>query len=204
MRKSATAAAIAAAFLLAGLPAQAFDPPPRAATCAVCHGEVAPSPFAGVPTIHGQPVTALENALYDFRATIRPCRKPECAAGQPCPEVDFCALVRQLSDDEIAALAAWYAAQPYAAVSQDWHPALAAHGEALHMAHCESCHSDGGLSPDNQATILRGQPKSYLHTAIRDFSHDRRIAVAEMDAIIRELSDEDIDALVEFYARPAQ
>ena len=204
MRKRATAAAIAAAILLAGPPAQASDSPPTAATCAACHGAVAPSPYAGVPTIHGQPVTALENALYDFRATIRPCRKPECAAGEPCPELDFCALVRQLSDDEIAALAAWYSSMAYAPLTQDWHPALAARGEVLHSAHCESCHSGGGLSPENQATILRGQPKSFLRSAIRDFRHDRRIAVAEMDAVIGDLSDEDVDALVEFYARPAQ
>jgi sulfide dehydrogenase cytochrome subunit len=204
MNKSAIVAAIAAAVLLYGPPAQASEPPPKAALCAACHGSAAPSPYGGVPTIHGQPATALENALYDFRATIRPCRKPECGSGQPCPELDFCAIVRELSDEEIAALAAWYASQPYAALSQDWNPALAARGEALHAAHCESCHSGGGLSPENQATILRGQPKSYLHAAIRDFRHDRRIAVAEMDAMIRDLSEEDIAALVEFYARPVQ
>jgi sulfide dehydrogenase cytochrome subunit len=204
MRKSATAAALIAAILLCGPSGHAADPPPKAATCAACHGEAAPSPYAGVPTIHGQPATALENALYDFRATIRPCRKPACGPGQGCPDLDFCAIVRELSDDEIAALAAWYAAQPYAAQSQDWNPALAARGQALHAAHCESCHSGGGLSPDNQATILRGQPKSYLREAIRDFRHDRRIAVAEMDAIIRDLSAEDIEALVEFYAQPVQ
>lgn len=204
MRKSAIVAAIAAAILFCGPAAWAADPPPKTAMCAACHGEAAPSPYEGVPTIHGQPVTALENALYDFRATIRPCRKPDCSPAQSCPEIDFCAIVRELSDEEIAALAAWYAAQPYAALSQDWHPALAARGEVLHATHCESCHSGGGLSPGNQATILRGQPKSYLHAAIRDFSHDRRIAVAEMDAVIRDLSEQDIDALVEFYARPVQ
>ena len=204
MHKSATVAAIAAAFLLYGPPVAAADPPPKAALCAACHGEAAPSLYPGVPTIHGQPVTALENALYDFRATIRPCRKPECGPGQSCPDLDFCAIVRELSDDEIAALAAWYAAQPYAVMSQDWNPALAARGQALHAAHCESCHSGGGLSPENQATILRGQPKSYLHAAMRDFRHDRRIAVAEMDVTLRDLSEQDIAALVEFYARPVQ
>ena len=204
MRKSATVAAIAAAVLLYGLPAAAADPPPKAVLCAACHGEAAPSPYTGVPTIHGQPATALENALYDFRATIRPCRKPECSPGQSCPDLDFCAIVHELSDEDIAALAAWYAAQPYASMSQDWNPGLAARGEALHAAHCESCHSGGGLSPENQATILRGQPKSYLHAAMRDFRHDRRIAVAEMDVTLRDLSEEDIAALVEFYARPVQ
>jgi sulfide dehydrogenase cytochrome subunit len=204
MYKSAAVAAFAAAVLLYGLPVAAAEPPAKAALCATCHGGDAPSPYGGVPTIQGQPASALENALYDFRATIRPCRKPDCGPGKPCPELDFCAIVRELSDEEIGALAAWYASQPYAAQTQDWNPALAARGQALHAAHCESCHSGGGLSPENQATILRGQPKSYLHRAIRDFSHDRRIAVAEMDAIIRDLSEQDIAALVEFYARPVQ
>jgi sulfide dehydrogenase cytochrome subunit len=204
MKKGAMLVLAAAFSLLVPIAAGAADPPPKSALCGVCHGDQAPSPYGGVPTIHGQPAVALENALYDFRAGIRPCRKPECGPAEYCPELDFCAIARELSDEEIAALSAWYAAQPYRAKTQDWNPALAARGEALHAAHCESCHAGGGLSPQDQATILRGQPKGYLKSAIRDFAHDRRIAVAEMDAVIRDLSDEDVAALAEFYARPVQ
>ena len=204
MPRGAFIAAIAAAVLFSAAPAQAADPPPKAALCAACHGESGPSPWPGVPTIHGQPAEALENAMYDFRATIRPCRKPECGSGKACPDLDFCAIARELTDEEIGALAAWYSAQPYAAAVQDWNPALAARGEALHLAHCASCHGAQGLAPRDQATILRGQRKEYLRGAIGDFSHDRRIAVAEMDALIRSLSADDVEALVEFYARPVQ
>ena len=55
-----------------------------------------------------------------------------------------------------------------------------------------------------QATILRGQRKAYLRLAMEDFRQERRVAVAEMDAMIRALSDDEMAALVEFYASPRQ
>jgi cytochrome subunit of sulfide dehydrogenase len=180
----------------------ASEPPPQLELCAACHGAQAPSPFPNVPTIQGMPVAVLDNALYDFRATIRPCRKPDCGPDRNCPQIDFCGLVAGLSDEDIGALAAWYAAQPFAPVSQAWDAELASAGRLLHEAQCESCHAGGGATPVDQAGLLRGQPKGYLRIALEDFRQERRVAVAEMDALIRALTDEQLDALVEFYASP--
>lgn len=176
--------------------------PPQAKACAACHGAEAPSPHAAVPTLHGLPASALENALYDFRAGLRDCRKLGCDDSADCPEVDFCAIVGGLGDDDIAVLTQWYAAQPYAAVEQSWDPGLAEKGRAVHEAQCESCHSDGGANALDQASILRGQPKAYLRAAIEDFRQERRISVAEMDAGLRELTGAQLEALLEFYASP--
>lgn len=176
--------------------------PPEAQSCAACHGTEAPSSYPAVPTIHGLPASALENALYDFRAGLRSCRKLECGDSAACPEVDFCAIVAGLDDDDIDVLSQWYAAQPYAAVEQSWDPGLAEQGKVLHQTRCESCHSDGGTNALDQASILRGQPKPYLRAAIEDFRQERRISVAEMDASLRELTGDQVEALLEFYASP--
>jgi cytochrome subunit of sulfide dehydrogenase len=187
--------------LLAGAAAAEFEPM-VGVECAPCHGVQAPSPFPNVPTIHGLPEGVLNNALYDFRATIRPCRKVECGGEGECPELDFCVTMASLSDDDIDAITRWYATRTFVPAGEPWDPALAEQGAALH-ARCESCHAGGGADPTAGASILRGQRKGYLRLAIEDFRHDRRVSVAEMDVTLRELSEEDITALVEFYASPA-
>jgi len=178
--------------------------PPEVQTCAVCHGASAPSPFASVPTIHGLPEAVLDNAMYDFRASIRPCRKVDCEGVADCPELDFCAIAARLTDDDIAALARWYSLQPFAPAGESWDAGLAARGRELHLARCESCHVRGGTASVEEASILRGQRKAYLKLALQDFGTDRRIAVAEMHAKILDLSPEEIAALVEYYASPRE
>lgn len=198
------ATAVLAVIGLVVFAAAAFaDKPQQALVCASCHGAEAPSPFASVPTIHGLSFAVLDNALYDFRATIRPCRKPDCGDAADCPALDFCSIAAALSDDDIETLARWYAEQPYRPVEQSWDPALARQGEVLHREQCESCHAEGGSRATDDASILRGQPKAYLRLAIEDFRQERRVAVAEMDALLRALSDEEVAALVEFYASAA-
>lgn len=197
-----TAAGILFAHIWLGISVATAEAPAQVELCAECHGAEAPSPYPTVPTIHGLPLAVLDNALYDFRATIRPCRKPDCGEAD-CPDLDFCTIAATLDDEDIEALAKWYAAQPYAPVSQPWDPALAAVGRELHEARCESCHGGGGTRPSEEAGVLRGQPRAYLRMAMEDFRQDRRVAVAEMDVLLRELSDHELDALVEFYASPA-
>lgn len=184
--------------------AVAAEAPAEVEVCAACHGAEAPSPYPTVPTIHGLPQAVLDNALFDFRATIRPCRKPDCGADTKCPEIDFCAIAAGLTDEQIGALARWYASRSFVPAGEPYDAALAARGAQLHADKCNSCHTDGGASSVDQATILRGQRKAYLGTAMEDFRQERRVAVAEMDAMIRALSDEEVAALVEFYASPRQ
>lgn len=202
MLKSALLVAVATLLLLGAAPVPAADPPAQAETCVACHGAEAPSPFPAVPTIHGMPQLVLENALYDYRATIRPCRKPGCGAGPDCPQLDFCSIVRGLSDEDIQVLAEWYASRDYAPLAQPFDAGLAARGAELHAAGCESCHGAGGSRPQDQASILRGQPREYLVNAMNDFRQERRVAVAEMHALLQALSEDDVKALVEFYVSP--
>lgn len=198
----------AAPVLLALLPvvaaASAADAPPQVPVCAACHGLEAPSPHEQVPTIHGLPETVLENALFDFRATIRPCREPDCGAAADCPASDCCAAAASLSDEDIAVLARWYARQAFVPADEPWDAELAAIGGTVHAAHCQQCHADGTGEPAGRTSALRGQRKAYLLAALEDFQLERRVAFAEMHAMLGALPDIEIIALVEFYASPRQ
>jgi cytochrome subunit of sulfide dehydrogenase len=195
--------ALLALMLLAPAAAGADDVPPAVSQCTLCHGEAGPSPFPDVPTIHGLPPGVIENALYKFREGLRPCRKSECTEDGRCPDMDMCDIVAAMSDEEMDRLAHWYAAQPFGQHQDPYDEELAAKGRALHDRYCEICHTNLGSDPIDDASMLRGQRKEYLRNALGDFQQGRRSGLEAMDARLQALSDEELDALAEFYSGPA-
>ena len=86
----------------AGIAAHAPALPARPAKlgqCVGCHGERGRSRVAGTPHLGGQDGTYLANALRAYRAGTRTA-------------VPMNAIANTLQPRDIAALAAWYAAQP--------------------------------------------------------------------------------------------
>jgi cytochrome subunit of sulfide dehydrogenase len=191
---------------LAAHSAEAAEPemPPIVPFCAVCHGETGPSPFPGVPTIHGLPHGVIENALWKYRQQRRPCRKSECSEDGRCPDISMCDIVGAMTDEDFHQLANWYSAQPFAKHQDPYDPLLAARGRQIHDQYCEICHTNFGSDPIDDASMLRGQRKVYLRNALEDFQQGRRTAgIAAMDDRLKLLSDEDLDALAEFFSGPA-
>jgi sulfide dehydrogenase cytochrome subunit len=170
--------------------------------CSACHGREGPSPFADMATIQGLPAEAIENALYDFRAGTRPCRKSRCSATGECPDADMCTVAQDLDDADIAALAAWYAALPFVAAEQPYDPERAALGRQIHLMQCESCHAEEGRVAVDQSNRLRGQHKDYLRLALDAYRSGERLATGMMDISVKGLGDEEIAALLDFYASP--
>src|SRR5581483_11712491 len=82
---------------LAVLPAGAAEAPPGASSCSGCHAASA-AVETPVPRLAGQPAPLIAGAMIAFRNGQRP--------GTIMPR-----LAKGFSDDEIAAIAAWYAAQ---------------------------------------------------------------------------------------------
>ena len=78
--------------------ATAAEAPPGASSCTGCHAASA-SVETPVPPLAGLPALRIAEEMRAFRAGTRP--------GTIMPR-----LAKGFSDDEIAALAAWYAAQP--------------------------------------------------------------------------------------------
>ena len=77
------------------------EPPPRPVQlglCSSCHGEDGHASVAGIPHLAGQDETYLGLALRQYRSGARDASAMRAVSGA-------------LQDHDIAALAAWYAAQ---------------------------------------------------------------------------------------------
>lgn len=179
-------------------------PPAIIGLCSVCHGETGPSPFIGVPTIHGLPAGVIQASLTDYRDGFRPCRVSACSKDGRCPDMSMCDIVGSMDEEQIEELAEWYAGQPFPPHQDPYDPELAAIGRKLHDRECEICHTRLGSDPRDDASMLRGQRKVYLRTALEDFHQGRRvIGIPAMEEPIRGFTPEQLDALAEFYSGPA-
>jgi len=190
--------------LLSLAPAQAHEPPAIVPFCSQCHGDTGPSPYPGVPTIHGLPPGVIEVALYNFRERNRPCRVTECSKLGTCPDISMCDIASDMDDTRIDLLSHWYSQQPFQAHQDPYNPELAARGREIHDRYCEICHTRLGSEPIDDASMLRGQRKVYLRNALDDYKAGRRSAgLARMDDRSREFDNHDIAALAEFFSGPA-
>jgi cytochrome subunit of sulfide dehydrogenase len=169
--------------------------------CNGCHGDNGVSKWAEIPTIAGIPEFVQADALYFFRDNERPCTDTEYKQGDTSrPATNMCKVVADLSDDDIDAIAAHYAELPFVAAKQPFDASLAAAGKALHEAQCDRCHSAGGSNPEDEASILAGQHAGYLEETFAQYRSGEREQPAKMQEKLDALSDDDVKALVNYYA----
>ena len=105
-----------------------------------------------------------------------------------------------LSDEMIDEVAAYYAGLPFVAAKQDFDASLAEAGKAVHDAECDRCHSEGGANPDDEASILAGQTIGYLTDTMAEYRAGEREQPKKMEEKVNALSDDDVKALVHYYA----
>jgi sulfide dehydrogenase cytochrome subunit len=196
--------ALSSALILIAGSAAAADPAPPTQQCTPCHGVDGISRWPDVPNIAGLPEVVIANSLYDFRGHARPCRKPVCAEDGACPPLDMCLVAEPLTDGQMDVLARFYSARPFGAAANEYDARLAAVGKQVHDKHCEGCHTLGGSDPMDEASILRGQNRTYIANAIADYRSGRRLGEAAMLKRLNALNEEEVVALVEFYASPQE
>jgi cytochrome c553 len=172
-------------------------------TCDDCHGKGGVSTHADVPTIAGISAFALEEQLGQYKAKERPCAKVKFVAGKHPADAkdDMCTISGKLSDEQIAALAAHYAAQKFVPFKQAADPAKAAVGAKVHKDACDKCHTEGGSVAEDDASLLAGQPKGYLALALKELRSGEREMDKKMAPKIKALTDAETEALIEFYAK---
>ena len=169
--------------------------------CTDCHGDDGVSRWEDVPTIAG--VAAFNNAdsLYRYRDEARPCRESEYRQGDTERAAEsMCEVAADLTDDQIEALAEHYAGLPFVPAKQPFDADKAAAGAAVHNDACERCHIEGGKDPSEEAGILAGQWLPYLREAFEDYAADKREQPKKMREKMAELSAEDVEALLHYYA----
>ena len=169
--------------------------------CNGCHGNDGVSQWTDVPTIAGVPEFVHADALYIFRDEARPCTESKYRQGDTSrAATTMCAVTADLSDETIDEVAAHYAALPFVAAKQDFDADLAAAGKAIHEAECDRCHSEGGSNPEDEAGILAGQQMGYLMDTFAEYKSGEREQPSKMEEKLNALSDDDIKALVNYYA----
>ncbi len=161
-----------------------------ASTCEGCHGTDGVSQGPATPSIAGMSPDYLVEAMEEFRdgdtkATIM---------GR---------VAKGYSDDEIAAMAAFYADMKPMGAAQSASAADIAKGKALHEEYCEKCHSDGGANADDDSGILAGQWVPYLHYTMQDFMNGDRAISKKMKKKVEKLMDKEgkagLNAIISYY-----
>jgi cytochrome c553 len=165
-------------------------PPAIVTTCAACHGSKGVSSIRGTPSLAAQPDIFIQYQLVFMRD------------GGRNPGV-MQAVVKNLTDDAIRELGAYYSALPPP-------PAFKAEGDVdaegvrdlIRPRHCDSCHKED-FSGQGETARLAGQRPEYLAKALADFRRgDRRgRGMGAMMEVSVTLHDKDIEMIAAYLAR---
>lgn len=148
--------------------------------CRTCHGADGYARIPIAPHIGGEPAAYIRNQLTAFREGDREHEMMTVVAAG-------------LSDQDIADLAAYYAAQTATAELQPGtDPAQA-------PELCVGCHGADGLSMAEDVPNLAGEATMYIDTQLKAFQRGKRVHEVMSD-IAAGLSDAEIRAAAEWYS----
>ena len=167
----------------------------KVAVCGACHGADGNSPAPNFPKLAGQGERYLLKQLHDIKSGARPV-------------VEMTGMLDNLSDQDMADIAAYFASQKMSVGAAD--PKLVERGEALFrggkleegMPACIGCHSpDGAGLAAAGFPHLGGQHAQYVAKQLTDFREGDRTNDGDamiMRAIAAKLSNKDIEAVSSF------
>jgi cytochrome c553 len=158
----------------------------KAEVCAVCHGRDGNATIPGTPSLAGQPAFFTHWQLIKYKDGRR--KDPQMTP-----------FAQNLSDTDMADIAAYYQAQPAHRRPAATDSAKVAEGRRLADLHqCTSCHKLG-LIGQEQAARLAGQDFDYLLRLLRGFKAG---TASDLDGTMitatQPLSDAEIVSLVHY------
>jgi sulfide dehydrogenase cytochrome subunit len=160
-------------------------------TCSGCHGTHGASAGPATPSIGGISPVYFEEVMLGFKSgEIKSTIMGRIAQGY--------------TDEEIKAMGAVFAKQPFVAANQTFDAKKADFGAKLHDKYCEKCHAEGGTSVEDDSGILSGQLVPYLKYTMADFKAGDREMTKKMkkqvEKLLKKEGDDGVDALMSFYA----
>ena len=171
--------------------------------CDGCHGVDGVSQWTDMPTIAGISEFVHSDALLIYKDEARPCNPSTFRIGADGrAATDMCAISKSLTEAQIDELAKYYAGKLFVNADQEFDATLSEQGKAIHDRDCERCHTDGGANPDDDASVIKGQWMGYLRQTFAEYKSGEREQPDKMKAKLEPLSDEEVEALVHFYANP--
>ncbi len=154
------------------------------ADCAGCHGEDGNSDIPGMPSLAGQHVAYLINALKQYQDGLR-------------KDEDMQAFVEDLTSADIEDMAYFYAAmEPKQAEPPTEGDAFA--GLAI-TAPCSGCHADDGNNKDPKTPRLAGLDAEYLVAAAEGYRNGARDHDVMREALAN-MREPDLKDMAAFYA----
>jgi len=158
-----------------------------ARTCNNCHGLNGVSVGASMPSIGGLPKVYLANIMKDWKYDKRGA-------------VTMNRIVKGLSDDEIDALAAYFAKLPWVPVPQPASAENLAIGKTVITENCEDCHGATGSDPDVGAPRLNGQWARYMALELEKYRDPEfRMTHRKMRKAARELKEGEVHPVAAYF-----
>jgi len=169
--------------------------------CMDCHGENGVSTESDMPTISGASSEFIEMAMFTYKDELRPAAQSKYRRGDTEREsTDMKKIADALSDEQIKALADFFASKPFVAAKQEFDASLVNSGKKVHDKKCKKCHEDGGSSSEDDSGILAGQWTPYLRQSMKEFRDGSREMEKKKKKRINKLSEKEWEALLAFYA----
>jgi cytochrome c553 len=165
-----------------------------AQTCDACHGASPENDPSSFPYLSGQLATYLFKQMQDYK---NGSRASQIMKG----------IMANLSDQDIADVAAYYSRQPLpptaAPLRFENAEILVEHGDGKRiLPPCAACHGSSGQGERVDTPALAGQKASYLEQTLLAYQSDARAndLYQRMRLIARQLSREEIQQLARYYA----
>jgi sulfide dehydrogenase cytochrome subunit len=155
--------------------------------CAGCHGTHGGSAGMSMPSLAGQSKTAIVDAMKKFKSGERPAT----VMGR---------LAKGYSDAEIDLMGDFFSSQNVHFTNQTVDAAKAAKGASLQEANCSRCHLEDGKEGKDDTPVMASQWLPYLHIQMDLYQSGKRKMPEKMAEKVKQLSKEDMDALLSFYA----
>jgi len=166
--------------------------------CADCHEKDGNAKDGKTPGIAGISIDYFIEIMDEYKTGDRPSMKLKDK------KEDMQDVVKDLSDEDIEALAVYFSKQTFKPWKQEFDAELAAAGKKLHRRYCELCHSEGGSSADDDTGILAGQPIAYLQYALDSYASGKREMDKKMGKKFKKMQkkagDKGILQLTHYYA----
>lgn len=165
--------------------------------CASCHGNKGEAPTMNWPALAGQRAEYTYKMLMDYKSGLR--NEDERSEVMTIS-------AQHLSEQDMADLAAFYAAQPLPAASKqstDAAVTLVKKGDPARLiTPCASCHGVDGQGGKNESPAIAGQSKSYFERTMKLYHSDQRTNDNDyaMRAFAMPLTEEEIRQLGEYFA----
>ena len=185
-------------------------------TCVACHGESGVSQGPAIPSIAGMTENYFIGAMLAFKYDDDPDglekamdelykdMKYEDAEALPRYSSIMGRIAKGYTLDEIKTMAVVFAKTKHIPAPQAFDKTQVSLGQNLHEEHCDKCHEDGGLSPEDDVGILAGQWTYYLKYTLDDYAEKRRSMPKKMKKALDELrkskGEKGIESLLHYYA----